>query len=294
MPDRHDDESEVSELKNLHVREISLVDRAANKREFLLFKSQDEGGESNMAEMLTKEATEEIETALNTEFESEADVMKNLEAKAKDGKLPDKARNALKGALRLLGAHKELGDVLKSACEEPEAEPKPEPKPEAEPEVKPEPKPEPAPVAGDPVEKAHQAELAKRDEKIDKQDKRIAELEAVAKADKVEKLVEEMDLPSMSREDQIAFVAGLDDEQRETVKAWSDGLHTSMEATRPAGTPRRGETVPESASDELMKRANGLVEKDASGKLDLADAILKVRADDPELAGRCTIEARGG
>ena len=178
--------------------------------------------------------------------------------------------------------------MLKSAIEEPKAEPK------VEPEVKPEPEPEPAPAAGDPIEKAHQDELAKRDEKIDKQDKRIAELEAVAKADKVEKFVDEMDLPSMSREDQIAFVAGLNDDQREMVKAWSDGLHASMEATRPAGTPRRGETVPESASDELMKRAKGLVAKDASGKLDLADAILKVRAEDPALTERCRIEALGG
>ena len=241
-----------------------------------------------MAETLTKEATEAIEEALNTELDSEDDVMKALTARAKDGKLPDAAQNALKGALRLLGAHKELGDVLKSATVEPEAEP------ETKPEVKAEPEPEPPPAAGDPVEKAHLAQLAKRDEKIDKQDKRIAELEAVAKADKVEKLVDEMDLPSMSREDQVKLIAGLNDDQREMMKAWSDGLHASMEATRPAGTPRRGETVPESASDELMKRANGLVEKDASGKLDLSDAILKVRAADPALTERCRIEALGG
>ena len=292
MPDRHDDESEVSELKNLYVREISLVDRAANKREFLLFKSDTEGGDRQMPETLTKEQTAEIEEALNTELDSEDDVMKSLEAKAEGGKLSPKALNAAKAAARLLGAHPELGDVLKGATEEPKAEPKVEPKPK--PEVKPEPKPEPAPAAGDPVEKAHLAELAKRDVEITELKKQVGELVATAKADKVEKFVDELDLPSMSREDQIAFVAGLNDDQHEMVKAWSDGLHASMGTTQPAGTPRRGETVPESASDELMKRATGLVEKDASGKLDLSDALLKVRAADPALTERVRQETLGG
>ena len=45
MPQRGEDDEDLGprELRNLRIREISLVDRPANKRTFLLYKSKGEG-----------------------------------------------------------------------------------------------------------------------------------------------------------------------------------------------------------------------------------------------------------
>ena len=300
MPETGDnDELEPQELKHLRIREISLVDRPANKRTFLLFKSDGAEGDSIMPTLTGKE-TAAIEEALNTGFDGEEDVLKAMEARAKDGKLSEKARNALKGALRLIGAHTELSDVMKADSEDPKPEPKPENEPKPEPEAKLDETPEVTPDIPASVEKvlkaereAHKAELAKRDVVIAELKK--FQVEMVAKADlvEVEKLVDTMNLPSMSREDQIKLVRSWTPEQREKFAGWAEGLTKSIDLSTPIGSPRRGVDVPESAQDETMRLANARVEKDASGKLDLADAIVKVRAERPDLAARSRLEALG-
>jgi len=71
------------ELKGLHVREISLVDRPANRRKFLLWKS--EGGESDVpTEQLTDEQALQLEEWLNTyALGEDAIVTKSLSAEGK-------------------------------------------------------------------------------------------------------------------------------------------------------------------------------------------------------------------
>ena len=302
MPDTGDnDELEPQELKHLRIREISLVDRPANKRTFLLFKSDGAEGDSIMP-TLTEGETAAIEGALNTAVDGEDALMKAMASRAKDGKLSEKDRNALKGALRLLGSSAAFADIVKAISEDPKPEEKTEEKPDEKTETKPDETPEVTPDIPASVEKvlkaereAHKAELAKRDAEIG--DLKKFQAEMVAKADlvEVEKLVDTMNLPSMSREDQIKLVRSWTPEQREKFAGWAEGLTKSIDLSTPIGSPRRGVDVPESAQDETMRLAKARVEKDASGKLDLADAIMKVRAEDPALARRSDAEAtRGG
>ena len=248
---------------------------------------------------LTEEETAAIVGALNTAVDGEDALMKAMTARAKD-KLTDNERNALKGALRLLGSSKSFADIVKAITEDPKPEEKPKDEPKPEPEAKPDETPEVKPDIPAEVEKvlkaereAHKAELAKRDAEI--LDLKKFQAEMVAKADlvEVEKLVDTMNLPSMSREDQIKLVRSWTPEQREKFAGWAEGLTKSIDLSTPIGSPRRGVDVPESAQDETMRLANARVEKDASGKLELADAIVKVRAERPDLAARSRLEALG-
>jgi len=249
---------------------------------------------------LTEEETAAIEGALNTAVDGEDALMKAMASRAKDGKLSEKDRNALKGALRLLGSSAAFADIVKAITEDPKPDEKPEDEAKPEPEAKPDETPEVKPDIPAEVEKvlkaereAHKAELAKRDAEIG--DLKKFQAEMVAKADLVEvkALVEKMQLPSMSSEDQVAFVAGLTKDQREKFAGWADGLGKAIDLSSDIGSPRRGLDRPESAQDEIMRLAEARVEKDASGKTDLAEAIIKVRAEHPDLAKRSRLEALG-
>lgn len=85
----------LTELKNLKVAEVSLVTKPANKRKFLIFK--EEGGLDMLEDIL--KSLEELDIDLENEDEVE-----NLLQKAK---ISDKAMNAVKGALKILSAHKD-------------------------------------------------------------------------------------------------------------------------------------------------------------------------------------------
>lgn len=85
----------MPELKNLEVLEVSLVDRPANKRRFLLMKRE---GEDAVA------SEEMLALILESDLENEAEVDEVL----KDA--PEGSREALKGALKLLNAHRESID----------------------------------------------------------------------------------------------------------------------------------------------------------------------------------------
>lgn len=91
----------MPELKNLEVLEVSLVDRPANKRRFLLTKREGE---------LAVASEEMIALILESDLENEAEIDEVL----KD--TPDSAKEALKGALKLYNAHREDldGAVVKS------------------------------------------------------------------------------------------------------------------------------------------------------------------------------------
>lgn len=82
----------MPELSDLEAVEVSLVPRAANKKKFLLLKS--EGGN-------------EMDEILKALIEAELDDEQNVDKVLKAGKVSDKAANAVKGALKLLNAFKD-------------------------------------------------------------------------------------------------------------------------------------------------------------------------------------------
>jgi len=89
----------MPELKNLEVLEVSLVDRPANRRRFLLTKSERDSAVEEL-----------IALCLESDLENESEIDEVL----KDA--PEQTREALKGALRLVNAHREdvSTEILKS------------------------------------------------------------------------------------------------------------------------------------------------------------------------------------
>jgi len=96
----------ANELKQLETFEISLVPKGANKKKFMVRKS--EGG----LKMADKELVEEI---LNTDVPDEEAIAKAFEAEKVD-KATDKQINVISGAVRLLNSIKEgfpnLGSII--------------------------------------------------------------------------------------------------------------------------------------------------------------------------------------
>jgi len=142
MTDKPADEDEKTphELRNLFVKEISLVDRAANRRKFLLFKSESgQGGNPMPQATLTEAEVLELDTALNTPTETEGTVLAAMET-AVEKALSSGDKNKVTAALRLLGGVedsavkalvKELSAAASgSAPEKVESAKKAEPKPE--------------------------------------------------------------------------------------------------------------------------------------------------------------------
>ncbi|RJQ04429.1 MAG: hypothetical protein C4551_10775 [Bacillota bacterium] len=93
----------VTRLRDLEAVEVSLVPRAANKRRFLVMKSETE---------VDHPLEKVLKAILETDLEDEAKVDEVLKA----AKLSDKGQNAVKGALRLLNAYKDElpKDILKT------------------------------------------------------------------------------------------------------------------------------------------------------------------------------------
>ena len=334
MPDKpvDEDESTPHELRNLFVKEISLVDRAANRRKFLLFKSESgQGGRPMPEATLTEAEVLELDTALNTPTETEGVVLAAMET-AVEKALSSGDKNKVTAALRLLGgisdpAVKALAKELSAAAGDEPAK--------TEPAKKVEPKPEPArkeaPVAKA-VEKpkepekapelpAEVTELAKRGdyvaimkaagenpgvmalvvELLKSRDGEIADLkkfqvEQIAKADaeEVARIVDEADLPGAAREDQILLVKGMDKEGREKFAALAKGINANLKAGVGAGQigTSRRGESTLKAYDTIQKRAKELIAKSAT-KLDENDALFQVLADDPELARQYRAEVAG-
>lgn len=92
----------MQRLKDLDVIEVSLVPKGANRRRFLLFKSEEE--EDPMEEIL--------KAILETPLENEAKVEEVLKA----ANLSEKAKGAVRGALKILSAYKDElpKDIMKT------------------------------------------------------------------------------------------------------------------------------------------------------------------------------------
>lgn len=101
--------STINLLTNVKTAKVSLVKRGANKRQFAIFKSEKTMPDDNTIPM------EEMEEIFKAIVETEAEGEEKLEDIFKQEKLSPKAMNAVKGALRLLGAYKEEvgGDLMK-------------------------------------------------------------------------------------------------------------------------------------------------------------------------------------
>jgi hypothetical protein len=324
-------ENDVHELRDLFVREVSLVGKAANRRTFLLYKSA-KGG--NMPQPLTEVEQLAIETALNTPTATEETVLKAMElAKALDA--GDK--NKVIAALRLLGGVqdeavkalvKELsGAVGEKADEKPAPTTKTEtPAPETTPARKeqtvptPDEKPAvPEKIVDPPAEivalakAGNYAEIMKAAganpgviavmvELLKSRDGEITDLkkfmaEQIAKSDDAEvaRIVDEADLPGASRDDQIALVKAMDSPSRAKFAALATGIKANLQAglyEREIGTSRRSDGRVLKALDTVKERAKEIVTK-SGDKLSEGDALLRVLEDDPALAAQYRAEVRG-
>jgi hypothetical protein len=317
-----DEDDKPHEIRNIKVAEVSLVDRPANLRTFLMLKSQGNGGRP-MPEVLTDEQAAELETALNTPTKTEEDVIKALDAEL--GKALDQsARTKVIAALRLLGGitdgavkalHKQLSGILggdtKKADEKPVVEPAVAKK--EEPVVKTTVAPEIVALAkaGDyeaitkavqdspatavllvELMKAQGTELAKRDAQIADLTKFQAEM--VTKADDVEvaKLVTEAGLPGMSTEDQTKMVKAMTPEVRSAWFSHGKAIRANLAlADTEQGTSRRGDDS-YNPFEEINKRAAEIVQKSAGTVMEM-DARVQVLEADPKLASDYRAYTRG-
>ena len=296
-------------LKDLDALEVAMVPKMANRKKFLILKSEEESG-------MLDEAI--LKAVLETDLEDEEKVNKVLKA----AKLSEKGQNAVKGALRLLGAYKDElpKDVLKTLAElggygypEPAQKQKDEEdKKKQEEEAK---KVEEAKKQADkdkdkytfPVKKADGTmdfsgvpeavrpaieALWKENEAITK---RAIEAEKVAKEERdkrvlkeyVEKAAAELaDLPGAKAEDLGAVLKGIEEKDPAlyaklypVLKASSEAIAKGQlfaELGRGGGAPVAG-----SATEKVMQMVAGIVQKDA--KATSAEAMGKVMAEHPEL-----------
>lgn len=95
--------AQARKLTRLDVREVSLVDKAANKRRFAILKAEDGDGGTHMDEQVVLD--EALEAALAEPIEGEAALLQK--AGEPLTKASEKAKNAIKGALRMLNSVKD-------------------------------------------------------------------------------------------------------------------------------------------------------------------------------------------
>lgn len=89
-------------LTRLDVREVSLVNRAANRRKFAIVKADETGGDE-MPDPITQD--EDFMAVLDEPIEGEDDLLRKVGLLKAE--ISDKARNAARGALRMLAAYKD-------------------------------------------------------------------------------------------------------------------------------------------------------------------------------------------
>jgi len=92
---KEEDDEQIHELKDILVEEVSVVDRAANKRRFILVKRD---GSLVMAEAKDVKADEKTKDAKKADDEKKSDDEKKAAAKAKDEKSDDEKKSDEKKA----------------------------------------------------------------------------------------------------------------------------------------------------------------------------------------------------
>ena len=280
---------ELTELRNFKVKEVSVVDKGANKKKrFPIFKQ-----ESN------KMNEEIIKAVLETEVEGEA----NLQEFIDKSELDEGGIDAVKGALRILSSFKDklpqdtiskLAEVagydkpvIKQAKEEkPPVKEKQKEEEEEEEEMS-------KSLEGLPEEVKKQFEEIQKAQ--EEKDKKIEALEKSLKAEKdrreleewVSKAREELDgIPGKTSEELGKELKALADANKELADSQFETLKKSSEAIKEGNLFKelggRGIDVAGSAMDRLNKIAAGYVEK-AAGEMTKEQAFQKALEDNPTL-----------
>jgi len=269
----------VNRLKDLDAVEVSLVPRGANKKKFLIFKEVD----SPMEEIL--------KAVLETELENESRVEEVLKA----AKLSDKAKGAVKGALRLLNAYKDElpKDIMKTLAELADyGYPAPTEKAKGKKDEEEDEKKKygyPAPTKkedGSYDFSSIPEEVRPAVEALWKEQQ-----EAVKKAEELEKVLKEERDKQLRKEyiqkaaDFGLVLKGLAEKAPEEYAKLEGVLKAANEAIEAgalyAEVGRGGAPAGDSAVAKVEAMAAGLVQKDAN--LSRADALAKVLAENPQL-----------
>jgi len=275
-------------LKDLDAAEVSLVLKGANRKKFLIFKSEE-----------VKESMEEIlKSILETGLEDENKVNEVLKA----AKLSDKAQGAVKGALKLLTAYKDElpKDILKTLAElvgygypEPTEKQKnkneedkkygyPAPAKKADGSYDFSNIPEEVRPAVETLWKEHEAAV-----------KKAEELEKVLKEEKDKQLKKEfiqkaaaefMHLPTKPEEFGL-ILKGISEKAPEEYGKLESILKAANEAIEKGALyseiGRSGAPVGDSAVAKVEALVSGIVQKDA--KISRVDALMKVLSENPQL-----------
>jgi hypothetical protein len=273
-------------MKDIHVEdvlvgEVSLVDKAANRRKFLLLKNL---GDDPVEKI--------IKLALDTELDNEGAVTEKLEGVSED------SQNAVIAALRILQAHKEevSTDLMKSLApdfgiEIPEVEPKKteeEPKKTVDMDKLPEGLREH--FAG--IQKANEG----LQERLEKAEIRADNLERTNRLAEYVTKAEELGLPGVEADTMGEDLLTIDEKAPETFKRLVGVLESTSKVLRDSklfksvgktGTPD-GDG---SAWDKMTKLARERV-SNSDGGISLAKALDEVLRENEELAAQYHKENR--
>lgn len=292
------EKEEVNELEDIDVLEISLVGKPANRQRWLIVKHE---------EGITMAVTDEMLDLLEEAFEGDvpAEVTKALEAIEKM-QISGKAADAAKMALRLLGKYKDevglkevVAQLVKLVGSEKMDEDKDKMHEYGYPEPKEDDKVKKSEVAAE-VDVQMQA-LLKAQEDLRKEVE-LAKSEAARERDLrlqreyVEKAQGMMGIP-VPVEELGGMLKALADADQALYAKFETLLAAASNAIRKSDLLKEfgyseGARVPASATDELMKKANELIQK-GEGKLNFGQAVAEVERVAPELYMRYMAEARG-
>jgi hypothetical protein len=277
---------DLTSLTDLKAREVSLVDRGANKkRRFPVFKENP----------MDLEMIEILKAVVDVEIDDEA----KLTAWIEKEKLSDKEAAALKAAMRLLNGFSEnakikglmgkmAGMVGFAKAETPDPDPKPEPAKKPVKKDEPDPKETPVKISAEIQKQLDDANA--RADKIEKANKALAEqVEVEKKARERAELVavckEKYPLiPGLSTEEQADMLLGLDATNRALVeKQWAataDAVEKS--ALLQSGGSQGAMATAGGAHQKLLEIAKGIVEK-SGHDLTPEKAFVKAMDANPEL-----------
>jgi hypothetical protein len=276
------------EIVDLLIAEVSLVDDPANERPFLLIKNRT--GDTTVAD------NQLIELALGTDLENEEAIDKKI-----DG-LPADSQDALKGALRILQAHREniTSDVLKSLA----------------PEMGVEFQAEKTEDGGDPpkgkddgvgdtsklmpevaaILQALQKSNSTLEERLQKSDAKVAELDRARRKDDMILKVKDLHLAKAEPDKLADALLSLQDSSPEAYDQLSEILTATSavvvesDLLKAIGSDAAGDAT-ETAYEKVAKAAKKMVEN-SNGEISFASAQDKVLKQDRDLARQYSEEIR--
>ncbi len=276
------------EIVDLLIAEVSLVDDPANERPFLLIKNRT--GDTTVAD------NQLIELALGTDLENEEAIDKKI------GSLPSDSQEALKGALRILQAHREniTSDVLKSLASEMGVEfqaekqegggDPPKDKDEGAGDTS---KLQPEVAA---ILQALQKSNSTLEERLQKSDAKVAELDRARRKDDMIVKVKDLRLAKAEPDKLADALLSLQDSSPEAYEQLSEILTATSavvegsDLLKAIGSDTAGDAS-ETVYEKVAKAAKKMVE-DSNGKLSFANAQDTILKNDRDLAKLYSEEIR--